>query len=113
MTSISNFRQRRNLDDATVTAVTEFCSGMLSRVRAVIERRIKALASTIFANIVASIFEVANRVTSIYMDKKDRESKVPFIKPQRRLMGVRKLTHICFDGRKVESEVHDYCYDQP
>eukprot|EP00965_Chrysotila_dentata_P047515 1575811-Pleurochrysis_carterae.AAC.1 len=73
MTGISNFRHRRNLCDATVTAVTEFCPGTLSRVRAKIERRIKALiASIIFADIVASIFEVANRVTSTYMDKKDR-----------------------------------------
>eukprot|EP00965_Chrysotila_dentata_P072694 2402655-Pleurochrysis_carterae.AAC.7 len=49
MTSISNFRHRRNLGDPTVTAVTEFCLGMLTRVRAEIERRIKVLALIIFA----------------------------------------------------------------
>lgn len=70
MSSISNFRHRRNLGDATIKAVTEFCSGMLSRVRAEIDRRVKALATTTFADIVASIFEAANTVTSTYKDKK-------------------------------------------
>ena len=113
VSSLSTFRHRRNLGDATITAVKEFCCGMLTRVRAEIERRVTALNVTgVFADIVASVFEVANKVTSNFVDKKARASKLPFIKPQQRLLGVRKTTHTCSDGRKVETEVSDYCYDQ-
>eukprot|EP00965_Chrysotila_dentata_P058169 1928795-Pleurochrysis_carterae.AAC.1 len=94
MSSISSFRHRRNLGDATIKA---------------------ALASTtFFADIVASTFEAANTVTSIYnQDRKARTSILPFSQPQRRLLGIRKVKHTCSDGRKVESEVYDYCFDQP
>lgn len=117
LSTISTFRHRRNLGDATVTAVTEFCSGMLSRVRAELERRatamMNAFTSISFADMISSIFEIANSVTTTYMDKKARTEKLPSIEPQKRLLGIRKTTHTCSDGRKVHSEIHDYCYDQP
>eukprot|EP00965_Chrysotila_dentata_P242419 6204871-Pleurochrysis_carterae.AAC.1 len=110
---LSTFRHRRNFGDATITAVFEFCSAMMSRVRAEIKKRANALETVSFAEMISSTFEIANIVTTTHLDKKSRASKLPSIEHQKRALGVRTTMHTCCDGHKVNSEICDYCYDQP